>query len=73
MTASWVVVNQKQTTAQDSTGRYVPVVAVTFRLASGTTGTINVPVASYSTDAVKAAVQAYADQLGAVDGLAGGS
>lgn len=73
MTTAWVVVKQAQTTAQDSTGRYVPVVAVTFKLASGTVGTVNVPVSVYSQASVMQAVQAYADALGAVDGLTGGT
>jgi|HubBroStandDraft_2_1064218.scaffolds.fasta_scaffold822907_2 hypothetical protein len=67
--AAWVVTNQRQTTAQDSTGKYVPVVAVTFQLASGTTATVTVPVSVYSQANVTAAIDAYAAQLAAVDGL----
>jgi hypothetical protein len=71
--ATWVVVNQRQTVAKDATGAYAPVMAVTFRLASGTTATINVPVAEYTADAVTTAINSYAAALSAVDGLAGGS
>jgi len=71
--ATWVVVNQRQTVAKDDTGSYAPVMAVTFRLASGTVATINVPVAQYTQAAVVAAIDAYAAALSSVDGLAGGA
>lgn len=68
---TWKVISQRQTTAPDAVGRYVPVVAVTYQLSTGTARTINVPVDGYTAEAVRAAITADAAHTAAVDQLEG--
>lgn len=67
---AWVVVTQEETSAPGPTGKYVPGVKVTFRLAeSGTVGSVFLPQAQYNVANVTAAINAQAVRVGAIDAL----
>lgn len=67
----WQVTGQRETTAVDDTGNYVPSVAVSVKLATGTVLTVTVPRSRYTADYVKAQIQAAVAHYAAVDGLSG--
>lgn len=67
--ARWKVVSQVPTTGQDSNGQFVRGRNVNYQLADGTTGSVFVPNASYTPDAVKAAIAADAATVAAIAGL----
>ena len=69
----WAVIQNVESTGKDSTGSYVKGRSVTFQLASGTAGTVFVPDAALTPDSVKAAINAAAARIAAVDGLTSGS
>lgn len=57
------VVDVKETTGQDSTGRFVPGKQVIYQLKSGLSGTVFIPDASFNEDMVRAAIQKAAATL----------
>lgn len=65
----WRVTAQAETTAITPTGQVQQVMSVTFQLADGTTGTVQVPLSTYSPDTVRAAIAAKAAALHAVNQL----
>lgn len=67
----WQVVSQQERTLPGPQGTIEDVVVVTFRMADGTTGTVNVPKAQYNAQNVRAAVANYAARLAEVSGLKG--
>lgn len=68
---SWTVQGQTERTVIGPSGSPLAVVTVTFRLGDGTTGTVDVPAANYTVDAVRDAIAAKAAVLHAVGNLAG--
>lgn len=67
----WTVTGQSEQTIIDPSGRAVNVMQVSFQLPDGTAGTVNVPLAGYTVDNVRAAIAAKAATLAAVSGLSG--
>lgn len=64
------VVAQAEAIGQDASGNYVPGVNVTATLANGgPTFTVFIPKASYSPDAVKAALEEQASKVAAIHSL----
>lgn len=63
------VINVVDATGQDATGTFVKGRNVTYQLNTGATGSVFVPLATFSPDSVKAAVLADAQQLHAVSQL----
>lgn len=63
MGVAFKVVDVKETTGQDATGRFVPGKQVSYQLKSGLSGTIFVPDAAFNEDAVRAAIQKAAATL----------
>lgn len=68
MADDYRVTNQRQTT-QLNAGQFQPVMQVTFEMTDGTTGQVTVPLATYSSDTVKAAIEARVATLKDVAGL----
>ena len=68
---AWTVTNQIQTTAKDSTGNYSPVVRVFFTVDTAGPFSVDIPVGSYTVEAATAAIDAYATNVEAVEGLSG--
>jgi hypothetical protein len=69
MADTWHVTNQRQTTALSSGGTFQDVMEVTFETTSGTTGSVRIPVATYSAQAVSDAINARVAQIDAVHSL----
>lgn len=70
MADTYTITGQREQFAQGDDGRAVRVVTVTFTTKpGGVVGTVDVPKAGYSPDAVDAAVRAYAATLDAVHNL----
>jgi len=67
----WVVTGQIAANGPQPGGNYGPGYNVSFRLASGTVGTVFVPASQYSVENVRAAINAHYPSLAAVDGLSG--
>lgn len=63
------VISITDMTSQDGTGAWVKGRSVTYQLTSGHTGTVFVPLSTFSVDAVRAAVQADAQKLADVANL----
>ena len=63
------VISQRQILDGDETGRYVEVVEVSFRTASGAVGSVKVPVSNYRADIVREAIEARVVELETVAGL----
>lgn len=68
---TWTVTGQVERTVIDESGTPADVVQVTFRLPSGTMGTVNVPVGAYTVDNVRDAIAAKAQILAGVAALTG--
>ncbi len=66
MADTWKVTNQRQTTSNVA-GTFVDAMQVTFETAKGDTGSVTVPLTSYSPDAVAAAID---DRVTAMDAVA---
>jgi len=71
MAATWTVVSQSQTSAKDATGSYVAVVRIIFTVGAQGPFSVDIPVTTYSTGVAQAAIQAYADNVAAVEALNG--
>lgn len=65
----WTVIGQAETVEPGPNGIYVPGIKVTFRLESGTVGTVFLPQDAYTLEAARAAINAKAATLHAVNGL----
>jgi hypothetical protein len=71
-TQAWQVIKVETISAPDATGRYVPSRRVTYQLTDGTVGQVNVPTVNATPDAVRAAIQADADNLSPITLLKSG-
>lgn len=69
MADTYHITNQKQSTALAPGGSFQDVMNVTFETASGTVGTVKIPLTQYSADAVKAAVEARVSEIDKVNAL----
>lgn len=70
-TPAWVVTQQVEATDLRPDGTYGPGVRVSFRLASGTLGSVFLPAESYSLAGARAAIADKAATLMAVNELTG--
>lgn len=70
---NWSVTGAVQTTAQADNGQYARGWEVTYRLDTGHTGTVFVPLASFNEDTVKQAINKQAATLYGVVNLQSGS
>lgn len=68
---TWTIVGQAEDFRQDERGNFVQGFVVTFRTASGATGTVFVPADRYTVDEVRQRVSAMAQTVQAVAGLTG--
>lgn len=66
---AWTVTAQQEQTVIGPTGNAVDVMRVTFQLADGTQGSVNVPLSNYNADSARAAIAAKAQQLFDVQSL----
>lgn len=64
--AGTVVTGQIETVMPGPTGQFIPVMRVSFRTPSGAIGSVDVPMAQYSPDAVIEAIKAKAAAMEAV-------
>lgn len=72
MAGVWTVLSQRQYEDLTDAGGFVPVVEVTFQLvASGVTGSVKVPLRSYTEDNVRALINAQAVEMSRVQNLEG--
>jgi len=69
MAMKWQVISQRQTERLTPGGSFESVVQVGFQLASGTTGTVEIPARLYSPEYVQAQVDAAATTMIAVENL----
>lgn len=67
--ATWAVQSQQQRTQVNTAGQVQDGYQVTFLTGGGHTGSVFVPMAKYTVDNVRQAVQAQANLLDAVGGL----
>lgn len=67
--ATWAVQSQQQRTRVNTAGQVEDGYQVTFLTGDGHTGSVFVPMAKYTVDNVRAAVQAGANLLDSVGGL----
>lgn len=67
----WRVTGQSERTIIDATGAAVNVMQVSFQLADGTAGTVNVPLGQYNPEQVRSAIAAKAATIAAVNTLTG--
>lgn len=67
----WSVQSQTERTIIDAAGNAVNVLTVYFTLTNGTTGSVNIPLAAVTPDAVRAAINAKAATLMQIAGLTG--
>lgn len=68
---AWTVTAQRETTIINPQGQAVDVMAVTFQLTDGTSATVNIPLSSYTAANTRAAINAKAATLDAVNNLSG--
>jgi hypothetical protein len=68
---AWTVTNQMETSDLGPAGTFVSGVKVSFRTASGATGSVFVPQADYNVDKVKALIDAKAATAEGIAGLQG--
>lgn len=71
MAGRWTVIAQRQFEELTPQGSFRSVVEVTFQLASGTTGSIKVPVPLYNEDYVREQIDAQAGVMLGVENLSG--
>lgn len=69
MAANYQVVAQRQTVDLGADGRFTDVIEVTYQTASGVTGSVRVPVATFTPDRVAELIDARAVQHDAVANL----
>lgn len=69
--STWRVTSQQEGQGLGPAGTYTKGVFVYFALDSGEQGSVFVPAAQYTTDNVRQLVQARADQMREISGLAG--
>lgn len=69
---AWRVVAQRETIIIDPAGKPADVWEVTFQIADGTTGTVQIPKSNYNVKSVAAAITAQAAVIDGVSKLAGG-
>jgi len=69
MAREWSIVAQRQTTDLTPDGRFVDIMEVTFETQEGVTGTVKLPLSSYSPDNVAQLVSSRAAQISAVHNL----
>lgn len=67
--AATVIVGQIETVMPGPSGRFEPVIRVTFRTPSGAIGSVDVPTASFSVETVREAVRERAAAMESVAGL----
>ncbi|HUZ84158.1 MAG TPA: hypothetical protein VMU66_05650 [Gaiellales bacterium] len=67
----WEITAQREDYRPGPTGAFVAGVVVTFRLPSGTTGSVFIPDSQYSAEIVRAAIAARAAVMEAVNTLTG--
>lgn len=67
--ATWAVQAQQERTQVNGAGQVIDGYQVTFRTGGGHTGSVFVPMAQYTPDNVKAAIQAQADLLDTIGAL----
>lgn len=70
---AWTVVSQHETNDLGTNGRVVPGYQVTFQTGGGHQGSVFVPKANYTVDAVRSAVASEAAKLEAVGALSSDS
>lgn len=70
-TPTWEIIAQREDYRPGPSGAFVSGVVVTFRTASGATGSVFVPDTQYTTEAVRQAVAARAAAMEAVAALKG--
>lgn len=70
-TPGWSVTGQQEGTRLNDQGQYVQGVLVSFRLASGQQGSIFVPESGYNPENVKQLINARAQKMASIAGLAG--
>lgn len=68
---TWQVVGQAEDFGANSSGQYVPGVRVSFRTASGATGSVFIPAAEYSLDRAREVISQQATAMEAVSQLQG--
>lgn len=68
---TWMVTNQSETTDLNAAGQAAKGTRVTFQLSSGEYGTVFLPEAQYTPDAVAAAISAKVANMVAIKGLTG--
>lgn len=66
MPAATVITGQIETVMPGPSGRFEPVIRVSFRTPSGAIGSVDVPAASFSPDTVREAVKVRAAAMEAV-------
>ena len=64
-----VITGQLETVMPGPSGRFEPVIRVSFRTPSGAIGSVDVPTVSFNVDAVREAVKDRAAQMEAVANL----
>jgi hypothetical protein len=69
---AWKVIDTKTLSGPDATGRYVPGYQITYQLKSGHAGTVFVPKAAATQEAVAAAITADAQVLAGIANLSQG-
>lgn len=69
--SGWRVTTQQEVTAQDTSGRYVPGVRVTFTTTDGIVGAVFIPESTYNTATVRDAINARVAQMRAIATLEG--
>lgn len=70
-TPTWTVVGQTEDFGANAAGQYVPGVRVSFRTASGATGSVFIPAAEYTVDRAREVIAQQAVAMEAVSGLQG--
>ena len=69
MADTWHVVSQRQTTQLSAGGTFQDVMEVTFLTASGTTGSVVIPLTNFGPAAVQSAIAARVEAIDAVHAL----
>lgn len=68
---TWSVTGQVEDFGPDDSGSYVAGVKVSFRTASGATGSVFIPASQYSVDRARAVISAKAAEAEAIQNLSG--
>lgn len=67
----WTVESQMETTDLGPAGQFVPGIRVTFKTRHGVVSSVFVPRERFTPETVRAAIQAHAEDLDAVQALTG--